>query len=82
MHCQACDALLSDFEATRRVKNTHQYIDLCNRCFKESYASTYPISERKDLATSRDFDEELSTEGSLEDYNDLGDYIVHRNTNE
>lgn len=81
MHCQACDALLSDFEATRRVKNTHQYIDLCNRCFKESYASTYPISERKDLATSRDFDDYADTEGTMEVYNDLKEHISN-NINE
>lgn len=81
MHCQACDVLLSDFEATRRVKNTHQYIDLCNRCFKESYASTYPISERKDLATSRDFDDYVDTEGTMEVYNDLKEHISN-NINE
>lgn len=82
MHCNICDTLLSDFEATRRFKNTSKYLDLCNKCYKETIPDIYQVTERKDLATSRDFDEELSTEGSLEDYNDLGDYIVHRNINE
>jgi hypothetical protein len=75
MHCKACDTLLNDFEATRRNKFTHDFVDLCNRCF-DDIKGTVPVIERKDLMTSRDYDDDLSTEGT-EDvlYNN---YRVHR----
>jgi hypothetical protein len=75
MHCRACDTFLNDFEATRRNKYTHEFIDLCNHCFDE-IKGTVPVIERKDLATVGDFDDHLSTEGT-EDvlYNN---YRVHR----
>lgn len=45
-HCQACDCMLSDIEATR--KDTYgNYVELCNECI-------YPI--RKDLSLSNNFD--------------------------
>ena len=62
MHCIACDALLSDFESTRRIKNTRNYVDLCNHCFRE-VKDVLPVIERKDLAISGDFDDHLCTEG-------------------
>jgi len=66
MRCSCCNEVLNDFESTRRKMNTHQYIDLCNKCFRESYAPTYPVSERKDLMTSEDFEDDLDTEGTDE----------------
>ena len=65
MHCTICDALLTDFEATRRFKNYREYLDLCNPCFK-AVKPTQPVSERKDLAGCRDFDDPLDTEGTDE----------------
>ena len=65
MHCKACDTLLNDFESTRRNKYTHEFIDLCNLCFKE-IKNTVPVIERKDLISSRDYDDDLSTEGTEE----------------
>jgi len=83
MHCKACDTLLNDFESTRRNKYTHEFIDLCNHCF-DGIKGTVPVIERKDLMTSRDYDDDLSTEGtdellynnyrvllSIEDINDI-----------
>ena len=32
MKCQACDEILSDFEATRKQIETNQYLELCNHC--------------------------------------------------
>ena len=79
MHCQICDTLLTDFEATRRIKDTRVYLDLCNVCFK-SIDTHLPIVERKDLMLSRDFDDDLSTEGSDELlYNN---YRVHQSFND
>jgi hypothetical protein len=82
MHCRICDKLLTDFEATRRVKQTHNYLDLCNKCFKETYAPTYPVSERKDLMTSVDTEDDIDTEGTIEVYNDLRAYIEESNIND
>ena len=79
MHCQVCDTLLTDFVATRRIKDTRVYLDLCNACFK-SIDTHLPIVERKDLMLSRDFDDDLSTEGSDELlYNN---YRVHSSFND
>lgn len=65
MHCQICDTLLTDFEATRRIKDTRVYLDLCNVCFK-SIDTHLPVVERKDLMLSGDFDDPLDTEGTDE----------------
>ena len=65
MKCQICDAFLTDFESTRRIQHTRVYFDLCNSCFK-GLATNLPVAERKDLMTSRDYDEDLSTEGTEE----------------
>jgi len=65
MHCQICDAILTDFEATRRVQRTRIYFDLCNSCFK-GLATNLPVAERKDLMTSGDFEDDLDTEGTEE----------------
>lgn len=68
MHCRACNAFLTDFESTRRNANTHEFVDLCNDCFKE-VKHIIPVIERKDLMTSMDINDDLDTEGSIEDYN-------------
>jgi len=66
MKCKACDALLSDFESTRKISGTSEYIDLCNRCFSASgVASVLPIQERADLQEDSDvydFDEDRDYE--------------------
>ena len=81
MHCRACDTLLSDFESTRRNANNFEFVDLCNSCFKE-VKHIIPVIERKDLALSKDFDDDPDTEGTTEDYNDLRDYISNNNLND
>lgn len=65
MRCGICDTLLTDFEATRRVQGSRQYIDLCNPCFK-SIDTHLPVVERKDLMTHGDFDDHPCTEGAEE----------------
>jgi len=32
MRCNCCNKLLSDFEATRRFKETKEFVDMCNEC--------------------------------------------------
>ena len=81
MRCQICDEVLTDFEATRRIQRTQVYFDLCNTCFK-SIDTNRLVTERKDLMTHRDFDCDLSTEGTDEvlynNYRVLGsdEYII------
>ncbi len=71
MHCRACDALLSDFEATRRNAITFDFLDLCNACYSE-IRNIVPAIERKDLMTSEDYDDFFNEEG---DNDDLKDYL-------
>jgi hypothetical protein len=33
MKCKACDEILTDYEATRKVLETNEYLELCNNCF-------------------------------------------------
>ena len=32
MHCDCCDRLLNDHEATRKSKSTGEYLNMCNKC--------------------------------------------------
>ena len=70
MHCRACNTFLTDFESTRRNANTWEFLDLCNECFKE-VKDIIPVMERKDLITSKDINDDLDTEGPIENYNDI-----------
>ena len=36
MRCRACNEILSDFELTRKDKETGDFLDLCNDCAYES----------------------------------------------
>ena len=53
MRCKACDAELSDFEATRKSINTWDYIELCNACFS-GISGTVPTISRHDLMSLSD----------------------------
>lgn len=33
MRCVACNCALSDVESTRKSIKTHEYLDLCNKCY-------------------------------------------------
>lgn len=57
MRCLSCNEVLSDFESTRKYKNTQQYIDLCTLCFNESDLKLLEVTERMDL--KHDSDEDL-----------------------
>jgi hypothetical protein len=58
MRCLSCNNILSDFESTRKYKNTQSYIDLCTLCFNESDLKLLEVTERTDL--KHDSDEELN----------------------
>lgn len=53
MRCLACDARLTEFEATRRSATTNEFIDLCNRCFSSVSEDLHTL-EREDLAHDED----------------------------
>lgn len=56
MHCCLCDALLTDFEATRRNAHTGEFLDICNHCFQD-LKDIVPTRDRKDLVNQSVFDD-------------------------
>lgn len=56
MHCTCCNALLSDYESTRKNAITGEYIDLCNDCFSD-LKNIVPTKDRKDLLKQSDIDD-------------------------
>lgn len=62
MTCRACNKLLSEFESTRKVvrdDGTIEYIDLCNKCYRESgLGDVATVVERSDLLAFEDMEEE------------------------
>lgn len=51
MRCLACNCELSDFEATRKWIQSHEFVDLCNRCFQGIKSDAALVEEREDLRT-------------------------------
>lgn len=48
MRCYCCNAVLSDFEATRKSVQSGDFVDMCNGCF--SYVKEdIDVVERQDL---------------------------------
>jgi hypothetical protein len=48
IHCVSCDVLLNDFESTRKVASTGEYLDMCNRCYSD-IEHDVPTVGRSDL---------------------------------
>jgi len=48
MKCKACDEILTDYEATRKVFETNEYLELCNNCFDPAEELTLTL-DRADL---------------------------------
>lgn len=36
MRCKACDKILEDNELVRKDRETQEFLDLCDECFRES----------------------------------------------
>ena len=49
MKCLSCDCILQDFEATRKYKDTEEYIDLCTTCLDESLLNQEDLLEDKNV---------------------------------
>jgi len=73
MRCQACDALLSDYEATRKSELTGEYVDLCNHCYV-AIKNDVIVVEREDLSTQENMSEDW------EDIENLKDWSINENT--
>ena len=64
MHCQACNRLLSDFEATRKHAITFEFLDLCKVCF-EDVKTIIPTIDNRSLMTEQDFDVDDDNDNDL-----------------
>lgn len=66
MRCLSCNALMSDFEATRKSANTNEYIDMCNHCYY-TISDDVAALERTDL----EHEEDMVTDSDFTDTLDL-----------
>lgn len=59
MRCKACDALLNEYESTRRSSNSGEFLDLCNYCYKsiEEDIEVFDNSQYIHFQDVVDFDE-------------------------
>lgn len=58
MRCKACDRLLTDYEATRKLPDTEDYLDLCNECYSYIAEEVFTV-DRTDLKDLVDEEEIL-----------------------
>ena len=72
MRCICCNALLTDYESTRKSVNTNEYIDMCNRCYK-TVKDDILCRDRQDLISNEDVDD-LDNLGIYLDINDDNSY--------
>jgi hypothetical protein len=56
MRCIACNAELTDFEATRKTP-TGGYLDLCDHCLDLGDRSDFELIEREDLRQKQTIEE-------------------------
>jgi hypothetical protein len=55
MHCRSCDALLTDFETSRRSLVTGDYIELCQQCFTEIKGDCLAFGNPSLIGDNEDF---------------------------
>lgn len=53
MRCYCCNAVLSDFEATRKSAQSGDFLDMCNDCFHH-VKDDMDVVERQDLQHASD----------------------------
>lgn len=54
MRCLACNAELTDYEATRKSSVTKEFVDLCNNCYN-SINDDLEVIDNKDLISFQDY---------------------------
>lgn len=48
MRCKACNVVLEDHEATRKVKQTGEYLDMCDKCLGLEFIEMEKATQYKD----------------------------------
>lgn len=61
MRCLACNKALNEFEATRKSKETGEFVDLCNDCYTYVREDMQVVEnfDLMDLQDSVDIEDEL-----------------------
>ena len=71
MRCSSCNRSLTDSESTRRLVSTGEFLDMCNKCYKdiEDIVPTYNRDdvEEGDVETS---DDDFIEEQDYDEYDD------------
>jgi len=49
MRCKSCDAILADYELSRKDKDTNEFLDLCSTCLTYSNEASYNVSLEVDI---------------------------------
>lgn len=65
MRCRACDAVLTDYELTRKSAQTGEFLDLCNLCFKEIKGSVDAIDNPDNLTAYDYLDPDMWQQDSI-----------------
>lgn len=61
MRCVCCNRNLNDSESTRRLVSTGDFLDMCNKCYKD-VENDVPTTVRQDLVPTEqieDWEEEI-----------------------
>lgn len=56
MRCICCDRNLNDSESTRRLVSTGDFLDMCNKCYKD-VENDVPTTVRQDLVPTEQIEE-------------------------
>lgn len=73
MKCSCCDRRLSDFEATRKHKDTGAFLDLCSGCLSSVLSmASFEYTERSDLRDEYLSDEEGDEPSELDIERQIG----------
>ena len=73
MRCTCCNKALNDSESTRKVVSTGDYLDMCNKCYKD-VEQYIPTTSRADLNPNEEIpDDWENLEIQLSDYDETED---------
>lgn len=71
MKCKACDAILTDFESSRRSLVTGDYVTLCQLCFSGIKDDVMAFGNPKLMTEDDDF--LIEYKGSVDPFDDIDD---------
>lgn len=70
MRCTSCNRALNDFESTRRLVSTGDFLDMCNTCYKD-IEKDVPTISREDLAPTEEIEGDEYWEGVPSEWGDV-----------